>query len=110
MTFNDVWKDPVWSKVIAGIIAAIGGGIVTQLRYNWLDRLLDRWKVKLVMTHSYPEVHPGAGYPLKYYVEMRNESSKCVAVRILRYDSKAISLKSFPPEVMQVRFQGPDAC
>jgi hypothetical protein len=45
------------------------------------------------------------GYPLKYHVEMRNDSSKSLEVRLSNYKAKAITLKSsFPPEVMQVRF------
>jgi hypothetical protein len=102
--WHAIWIDPVGSKVIAAVIGAVGCAILTQLKYNWLGRLLDKWKVKLVVTHSQPESHAGAGYPLKYYVEMRNDSSRCIEVRLSGYKPKTITLKSFPPEVMQVRF------
>jgi hypothetical protein len=104
MTMQSIWHDPVWSKVIASAIFAIIVAIAAQLKFDWLKRISNMWSIKLTITTAYVSSQPGAGYPLKYYVEMRNDSSKCVAVRILRYDSKAISLKSFPPEIMQVRF------
>jgi|ERR1035437_415749 hypothetical protein len=56
------------------------------------------------MTNCNVSSQPGAGYPLKYYVEMRNDSSKCIEVRVFNYIPEKINLRSFPPEVMQVRF------
>lgn len=104
MAATDIWHDPVWSAVIAGTIVAIVTAIATQLKFNWVTRISDLWAIKLSVTNAYTSSQPGAGYPLKYYVEMRNDSQRCIAVRVLRYDSKSISVKSFPPEVIQVRF------
>ena len=104
VTAKDIWHDPVWSAVIAAVIAAIVIAAATQIKFKWLNRISALWEIQLTMTNAYVKSQRGASYPLKYYVEMRNESSRCIAVRILRYDSKAISLKAFPQEVMQVRF------
>ena len=41
---------------------------------------------------------------MKYHVEMRNDSARSVEVRLSNYHHKKVTLKSFPPEVMQVRF------
>jgi hypothetical protein len=57
------------------------------------------------VTHAATATHIGAGYPLKYYVEMRNDSRRCVAVGLLNYQPDKITVKSFPSEVMQARFQ-----
>jgi hypothetical protein len=98
---KDIWQDPVWSKVIAGAIGSIFGGVVTALKQR-LSRLSS---IKLTVTHRAVSGQQGRGHPLKYYVEMLNESSKCIEVGIVKYNPKTITVKSFPPEAMQIRFQ-----
>lgn len=96
-----LWNDSVWSKVIAALIIFVASSIlsiVTSVKLKWI------WRVKLTMTNRGVSSQPGAGYPLKYYIEMRNDSVKSIEVKLLSYSPKAISVKSFPPEVMQVRF------
>lgn len=100
---NGFWSN-VWNKVTASIIFAIIAAIFTELRFRWWERLIARWSVKVTMTNSTIGYQAGAGYPLKCHVEIRNDFSKCVEVRVVDYVAKNITLKSFPPEVMQLRF------
>jgi hypothetical protein len=101
---NALWNDSVWSKVIASTIIGIIGAGWAAIRYKWWERFSELWAIELTMTNHSVSAQPGAGYPLKYFIEMRNDSSKCIAVRVLSYSPKTITVKSFPPEVMQVRF------
>jgi hypothetical protein len=94
------WHDPVWSKAIATFMIVLSGSIGAWVKTKWSER----WAIKLTKTNCNVSYVPGIGYPLKYYVEMRNDSSKCIEVRVLNYNPKKISVKSFPPEVVQVRF------
>jgi hypothetical protein len=104
ITVKDIWNDSVWSKVIAAGIIAIVGAIVAEIKFKWWERIRRVWSINVTMTGRYFSYQAGAGYPLKCHVEMRNDSSKCIEVRVSDYRPKAITLKSFPPEVMQVRF------
>jgi hypothetical protein len=103
MELEKIWADPVWSKVIsAGFIAVITA--ILQIRFHWFQRLRNLWAVKLVITTVKVSNEPGKGYPLKYWVELRNDSVKCVAVKLHNFHPEKITLKSLPPEVMQLRF------
>ena len=108
-SLNGLWSDAVGSKVIAGLITALiiflVGSIWAAVKFKWRERLSRLWSIRLSMINAGVSPQPWApGYPLKYYIEMRNDSSKCLAVGILRYIPNTITVKSFPPEVMQVRF------
>lgn len=100
--FTKLWNDPVWSKLIAVAI----GGIITALGTALRQRLTRLSSITLTVTHRAAalDTRPGVGYPLKYYIEMRNDSSKCVEVAVIKFDPKNMTVKSFPTEVMQVRF------
>jgi hypothetical protein len=94
------WNDSVWSKVIAAAIIFLAGLIGGRLRSLWREP----WSTKLTITNRDIGFKEDAGYPLKYHVEIRNDSSKVVEVRLADYRANKIPLQSFPPEVMQVRF------
>ncbi len=76
MTFHDIWNDPVWSKVIGGliVIAATGiGGLLGKL--SGLPKRF--WQPVLRKTKGYvsdQSDNPEVGYPLKYYIEVINDS------------------------------------
>ncbi len=42
---KNIWKDPVWSKVIAGIILAIIGGLISCLWQNIKETVLLLWPI-----------------------------------------------------------------
>jgi hypothetical protein len=48
---------------------------------------------KTIKTTSYVRSQPGKGYPLKYYVEMRNDSSKYIEVAVVRYNPKLLAFE-----------------
>lgn len=121
MDFKEIWNH-AWGHVLGGLIIGAGGlvwavfqdhpggsafgigiiglGVLIWFLFNKL------WSIKLTVTHFdtsyYPK--PGIGYPLKYYIEMRNDSGKSIEVSVVKFQPKNIRLKSFPTEVMQVRF------
>lgn len=103
MTPHDIWIDPVWSKVIgAFIIAAITG--ISRL-FGWPKRL---WVPKLRKTHAYAsdQATTGATYPLKYYLELVNDSRKCIEVRVSEYKPSAVTLQKFVPSTLQLFLEG----
>lgn len=101
-----LWHDSVWSQVIAAgiltLIAAIWAAIKLRLR----QRLSALWLPNLTVTRRYTTWNPGPGigHPLKYYAEMRNDSSKCIEVALVKFDELKISFRSFPTEALQIRF------
>jgi hypothetical protein len=104
MDWTALWHDSVWSKVIATAIGGAAGWI-------WRKRLTRVWsKVwpspRLTVTHTTPsfDTRSGIWHPLKYYVEMRNDSSKCAEVALVRFDGLKVSVRSFPIEALQIRF------
>src|ERR1039457_6338124 len=101
---KQLWNDPVWSKVIASAIFAIIIAALAEIRFKWLKHLTARWTIKLTMTNHAISYQTGIGFPLKCHIEVRNDSAKAVEVAIVKYIPKKMILKSFPPEVMQVRF------
>lgn len=96
--------DSVWSRVTGSVIFAIICAIWAGLKFKWWNRLTARWAIKLTMTNCSIGYQAGVGYPLKCHIEMRNDSSRAVEVRVSDYIPEKIRLKSFPPEVMQIRF------
>jgi hypothetical protein len=45
------------------------------------------------------------GYPLKCYVEMRNDSTECVDIRISNFTPSTVTLKKFKIDVLQVKLR-----
>ena len=101
MTFHDVWNDPVWSKVIGGVITAVILAISRLLK--WPKRF---WVPRLRKTHVHASEQAGAMYPLKYYIEVVNDSRKCVEVRVSEFIGNAVSLQKFVQNTLQVMFDG----
>lgn len=103
-SIKNVWLDSVWSKVIASIIFA---GLVALWGWwkGWFARLR---KPVLRKTHAYPadQATTGATYPLKYYVELINDSQRCSAVRVIDFRENAIKLQKFVPNTLQLMLGG----
>jgi hypothetical protein len=97
---RQIWHDSVGSKVIAALIIFLTGSIGAWVKTKWSEL----WAIKLTMTNHAVGYQAGAGFPLKCHVEMRNDSARSVEVSVSSYNPKNLTLKSFPPEVMQVRF------
>ncbi len=57
---------------------------------------------------SYGPNHvPPLAFPLKPYIEMRNEGSKCICVRLSQYsEPKPALLRQFIQKAQQVNFSG----
>jgi hypothetical protein len=107
MTFDNIWNDPVWSKVIGGLIVviltAIAGGI-SKLS-GWPKRF---WDPALRKTHAYvsDQSQSGASYRLKYYLELVNDSKKCVAVTVSEFGPNTVTLQKFVPNTLQLMIDG----
>lgn len=127
------WNDPVWSKVIGGVILAailaIGGLLAPVRTFLLTGSPVPHWMavllflilgfemvilLALVSTRTVRitpvgEVdiveHPGAHFPLKVYRTMRNDSTDCVEVLLKDYVAKAVSLKKFVTGVLQVKLR-----
>jgi hypothetical protein len=108
MTLHDIWIDPVLSKVIGALIViALGGiyGVVGKL--SGLPKRF--WEPALRKTHAYASDQSkvvGIGYPLKYYVELINDSRKCVAVRVSDFVPNAVTVQKFIPNTLQAMMSG----
>lgn len=103
MKLHDIWNDPVWSKVIGGLIVIVLsaiGGLLAKL--SGLPKRF--WQPALRKTHGYVSDQSettGVLYPLKYYIEAINDSGKCVAVRVAAYVPNAVTLQKFVPDTLQ---------
>ena len=98
------WNDTVWSKVIATAIVAVISALFGR-RKGWLPLFR---KPSLRKTHAYvsDQSTTGASYPLKYYVELINDSKKCVAVRVSDYQPNTVGLQKFVPNTLQLMLEG----
>ncbi len=107
MTLHDFWIDPVWSKVIGGLIVILITGSYTVLARHF-DWPLGPWRPALRMMHAYcsDQAAAGATYPLKYYLEIINDSNKCVAVRVSEYKPDSVTLQQFIPNTLQIELGG----
>lgn len=52
-----------------------------------------------------PSEGKGIEYPLKCYVQLRNDSPECADIRISEFKPKAVTLKKFPVDVLQVKLR-----
>jgi hypothetical protein len=96
------WYDTVFSKVIAGLILTAILSIIGERR-GWFAKLR---KPPLRLIDAYPTEHPGATFPIKYYVDVINDSRKSVAVRVAGYERDTVSLQKFIPNTLQVMLGG----
>jgi hypothetical protein len=101
-----LWKDPVWSKVIAAAIMGVMASVWVSIRFHWLGRFKRFWNPTLTKTNVRLSEQPGKMYPLKYYVEFRNDLAKCVEVSLSGYHASKIALKRFVPNTIQLSLNG----
>jgi len=130
-----IWRDPVWSKVIAaGIITAItatagiiwppvrGFLLTASLVPYWLFGLLGLvvvCAIVIVLDANRPKVHvtpvgdvevgedktPGRSFPLKVSCVIRNDSSQSIDVQVFDYTPGTVTLKKFVTDVLQVKLR-----
>jgi hypothetical protein len=103
---KSLWKDPVWSKVISAAILAVIASVWASLKFHWLGRLKGFWKPTLTKANVRLSEQPGKMYPLKYYVELRNDLTKCVEVSLSAFQPDTIELKRFVPTTIQLSLNG----
>jgi hypothetical protein len=133
--FRKIWNDPVWSKVIAGLILAAGGALWAS-RTSWgttLKTPLPLWIVIIVGAATFslavmlmffrtyqfePQIEVidvsvtevnrpmPLTFPLKCHVQFRNESDGCVDVRTSDYEPNTVTLKRFTLNVLQIDLEG----
>jgi hypothetical protein len=60
----------------------------------------------LATSLSYSDVKPSLGFPLKMHVEMRNDHSRCINVRLSEYVSGFATVKNLPLDVLQIKYSG----
>ncbi len=103
MTIHDIWNDPVWSKVIGGLIVIAISGVVGLVgKVSGLPKRF--WQPALRKTNAYvsdQSAVEGILYPLKYYIEAVNDSRKCIEVRVWDYSPNAVMLQKFVPGSLQ---------
>lgn len=117
-----VWKDPVWSKVIAAGVLAILAGIWASYS-DWWRRFRVAWaaslkneeqpklpatppttRVRVINVTAPPPAKQGLSYPLKCYVEFRNSSDHPIAVRFSNYEAIRIPSQKMLFNVLQILF------
>jgi len=101
-----LWHDSVWSKVIAAAIFGVLASVWASFKFHWIGRLKGFWMPTLTKTNVRLSEQPGKVYPLKYYVEFRNDLTKCVEVSLSAYNAKTVGLKRFVPNTIQLSLNG----
>jgi hypothetical protein len=123
MTLNDIWDDPVWSKVIGAVIFSAGAaifGLFRKERFKLALRVLfghaevpkaalPAFKPKITLMNAHcPPIEPNPPqpltYPLKCYVEIRNDSTYAIDVRMTDYKRNTVPAKQIVLGVLQVKF------
>lgn len=114
-----LWADPVWSKVIAAVIAAGVLGFI-----GWMGTIFNWWttafgRVMRFISNRYrltpalrvvdvsistPHPQQTLTYPLKCYVTLRNISTECADITLFEYLPLNGPIKDFPLNVLQLRF------
>jgi hypothetical protein len=100
-----LWNDAVWSKVIATIILSAGAIV-----WAFAGRSLRKWRrgnvsIKVIDTVVFdPDPKKTLVFPLKCYVEMRNESPVSIEVSLSDFEKQSVELKRFVTGVLQVNF------
>jgi|SRR5271165_335889 len=102
---KQAWQDSVWSKVIATIIVAVLASIWAAIQFRLLGRLRNYFSPKLTKIDVRISDEPGKTFPLKVFVQWRNDSKKCVSVSLSEYRPERITLKRFVPSTLQILFQ-----
>jgi hypothetical protein len=98
------WHDPVWSKVITTMIIAVGASTGAAIKFQLVGRLKNYFSPKLTKVNARLSEQVGKTYPLKYYVEFRNDFRKCIEVSLSEYRPGMIDIQVFVPTTMQIFF------
>ena len=113
---HQAWNDPVWSKVIAGLIVPALLAILALGRRQRFREAIGVFlghrrapkPVITVINITAPPINPSPPtplrYPLKCYVEMRNDSVSMIDVQVSNYHENAVPIKKLVLHVLQVRF------
>jgi hypothetical protein len=109
-----LWGDPVWSKFIAVLIVAVGSTLWAAIHLNWWERFRvaysAAWRNQHQFTPRFTVIQVtatapdrvGLAYPVKCYVELRNDSEGCVDVRISYYRPARVPAKKVLLNVVQI--------
>ncbi|MGA2902815.1 MAG: hypothetical protein ABSD98_03220 [Candidatus Korobacteraceae bacterium] len=101
---KSAWTDSVWSKVIAGLIVAGIVSVLANMRFKLFARIKERFSPKLAV-HVRVSFQENAHYPIKIYVEFRNDMVRCIEVSLARYEPDAVTIKPFVPATLQIFFR-----
>jgi hypothetical protein len=99
-----VWEDSVWSKVIGGLIVAAILSFFALLNSGVRAWFKKRMLPNVTVTQIRVSDQPGKMYPIKIYIELRNDFRKCIEVSLSKYEPKAVTLKRFVPTTLQLSF------
>lgn len=117
-----IWNDPVWSKVIGGLIVSLLLAILAAMRGRLAlatrvlfgvaevpkaELPIAKPKVTLINVDCPPiDQNPAQKltYPLKCYVEMRNDADYAIDVTMVDYKTNTVPARQIVLGVLQVKF------
>jgi hypothetical protein len=114
--FSKVWNDPVGAGLIATAIVALISTIWASIHFGWWKRFASSvsqaWrqsqqfspKISLVQVNATEPDRAGLTYPLKCYVELRNDSEGSIDVRMSNYRPNKVPAKLKLLNVLQLKF------
>jgi hypothetical protein len=106
-----IWSDPVWSKVVAGLIVALIVWLIPFTRSRvaaafWALLHPQKPDVEPVVKVTHVIATPPDGstriFPLKLYVTFRNDSEVMADVRVLSYKSEVFKQRELAEGVLTV--------
>lgn len=112
--FAYLWNDPVWSKVIAGLIVALILWLTpfTRTRLTAAFWALIRSKnsvlepvVNVIHVIATPPDGSSRTFPLKLYATFRNDSEVMIDVRVLSYKPGFVRQREFAEGVLTVELR-----
>jgi hypothetical protein len=96
------WNVP-WGWIIVGVLL-LASALINTFGFKFHGRSL---KIKTLATPlTYVDQKPPIGYPLKMHVEMRNDCSECIEVRLSGYRPGLATVKRVPLDVLQIKYSG----
>jgi hypothetical protein len=149
LRISRIWHDPVWSKVIAGVILALlAAAWATGAHFGLWPQLLGTYPIRVWLLlllvavtllslvfllsgrntvlsaakeRNRPDLEPNItkidvltvppdkgltlSFPLKCYVQLRNDSALCADVGLLEYRPGTVTLKSFAVDALQLKLR-----
>src|SRR5271154_991692 len=113
---STVWNDPVGGGLIVAVILALLSAFWASIHLDWWKRfgslLSKAWresqqfspKVSLVQVNATDPDKGRLTYPVKCYVELRNDSEGCIDVRMSNYKPNKVDAKLKLLNVLQLKF------